>query len=360
MKIVSIALSVCLWSFASISVAQTSTINAAESALQAGAPEDALPLVDVAISHPETSSDPSTWLLKARILAALGNAQSPLVEDPFADAATALHQADSLAHDAPEMLATINSLRQSIYQNLLDAGALSVSQQEMRPALLAFTQAQQVNPQDTLAYDLARKVANDLEMWPIEMFNLEKMADLKARNPEVYAELIHLYQVQVKDTAKALSLAKYAVQNLGYSEVVHLQYLQLLEASGLLDAEEKALTVRIYEDPELSETHYLMGFLYEYTNRPDLAVESYRQAAHLDERYAQAWRRLGMLFAELAYREKDREKEFFTKAIGPLVNANRLRPQDPSILSTLIEVYKSLGMKQEMNQTKKALSQLSD
>lgn len=341
---------------ASIAYGQGSNVRKAESALQKGDLEEAMQLISEATQHEKTKDDPKTWYTKGLVHKAMIVGEDGNVKDlsQLDEALEAFDKAKSLDKENGTYVVFGDTQVDALWSQFINAGAQSYQDEDLEKALENFTIATELKPEDTTAFLYAGIAAQELEMWEKTLENYYKLIDLGYEKKDIYNSVIYIERVVNKDNEQALKVMRQARETFPNDNDLLKEEITLLINSEQVDEAEEKLKTAIQAEPDNDILYFTLAFMYDQTDRKDLAIENYEKALELKpESFETNFNLAGLHYnrgADLIkqanemdlkdYQKNgkalvDKSQEAFKKALPYLEKAHQLKPEDTIVLETL-------------------------
>jgi tetratricopeptide (TPR) repeat protein len=362
--------------------------------------------IDLAATHEDTKDNVKTLVYKGQIYLAIYDLNKKIQEDklmsindPNQRAIAALentpttelgiaYEAYTKAKALDEKGTYTNELKniQNIEYNYNNTGRSFYNAKKYPQALVAFENAYQINPNDTLLLYFCATSANLSKDYPKAVNYYKKMAELKVGQATTYSNLMNAY-FEIKDTAAGVAILKK-----GRSSYPNDINLVISETNYFLreNKSEEAinnLNIAIKAKPTDANLYLVRGNIYDnfanpkdgngkdiekpsdYNNLIGLAETDYKKAIELKNDYFDALYNLGVLYnnqgVELSRQAdkitdqakyeaaKAKATERFANAMPVLERALAVNPTERNTMTALRQIY----MRMELTDKLKAINE---
>jgi tetratricopeptide (TPR) repeat protein len=359
--------------------AQKKMINAAQDALEKGELDKAWGSIQTALTNDETKDLPKTWLVKGKILQAIGKADtlkkySSISENPAVEAFASYQKAIEL--DAKK------KVNKEIDLQLLELSSIAANK-----AILAFDAKNydralelfeliltiEANPMYNNKVDTAMVFNCGLASLNAKKYDkaidyFKKAATYKYGGGNTYSLIKNAYMSK-GDTVNALATMKMAFEAYPNELTVIVDLINFYLLNNQAEQAMSYLNKAKQKEPNNVSFLFAEGTLREKMNQPDSAFEVYLKATKIDSNYFNAYYNIGVMFYNKAVKvfdaaslEKDDAKyqelqkkgdEELKKALPYMEKAHKIDPKEKVAAETLKGLYYRL----QMNEKLKALKQ---
>jgi tetratricopeptide (TPR) repeat protein len=367
--ILAIAMTLCVG-------AQKKMINSAQDALEKGELDKAWESIQTALNNDETKALPKTWLVKGKILQAIGKSKdekySSISENPAVEAYASYQKAIEL------------DIKKKVNKEV-DLQLLELSSVAANKAIVAFDAKNydralelfelimtiETNPMYNNKLDTAMLFNSGLASLnakkydkAIDYFN--KAATYKYGGGNTYSLIKTAYMAK-GDTANALATLKRAFEAYPNELTIIVDLINFYLSNNQAEQAMNYINVAKQKEPNNVSFLFAEGTLLEKMNQPDKAYEVYLKATQIDSNYFNAYYNIGVIFYNKAVKlfdaaslEKDDAKyqefqkqgdEELKKALPYMEKAHKIDPKEKVAAETL----KGLYFRLQMNEKLKAL-----
>jgi len=367
--ILAIAMTLCVG-------AQKKMINSAQDALEKGELDKAWESIQTALNNDETKALPKTWLVKGKILQAIGKSTdakySSISENPAVEAFASYQKAIEL------------DVKKKVNKEV-DLQLLELSSVAANKAIIAFDAKNydralelfeliitiETNPMYNNKIDTAMLFNSGLASLnakkydkAIDYFN--KAAIYKYGGGNTYSLIKNAYMAK-GDTVNALATMKKAFETYPNELTVIVDLINFYLLNNQADQAMTYLNVAKQKEPNNVSFLFAEGTLLEKMNQPEKAFEVYTKATQIDSNYFNAYYNIGVMFYNKAVKvfdaasnEKDDAKyqelqkkgdDELKKSLPYMEKAHKIDPKEKVAAETL----KGLYFRLQMNEKLKAL-----
>jgi len=189
---------------------------------------------------------------------------------------------------------------------------------------------------------------------------LQKLIDIKYKDPLIYLDMSRLYLEQ-KDTVKALSYIETGRNLFDENSSLINAELSIYITQGKLDVLLEKTNKALEATPDNEILYFVQGTVYEKKGDAAKAENAYKKAVELKPEYYEANYNLGVLYYErgvewnkkandLPPTQMNKAKEYdaktteeFKKSVPYFEKANELNASDVTVVKILLKMYKVLG-----------------
>jgi tetratricopeptide (TPR) repeat protein len=251
-----------------------------------------------------------------------------------------------------------------LYGLALNQGAERYNENDFEGAHEGFQLALKVMPGDTTALLYSGVSAQQAEMYTEALASYQQLVDAGVANLETYKTMIYLYRTEKEDLNSVLRICQQGLSKFpDDKELKQEEITTLILLERTAEAEQK-LNAAIASDPRNPLLYYELGYLYDFQEQGDKALEQYKKALEVDPNHYESNYNAGVVFYNRAavilkelnaftldeFREKEEEyaeraKLEFQAAMPYLEKAVAVAPkEDAQLLETLEGVYIRLHM----------------
>ena len=251
-----------------------------------------------------------------------------------------------------------------LYGVAVNEGAERYQEDDFEGAYEGFQKALSVIPGDTTALLYSGVAAQQAEMFDEALASYQALADAGYANLDTYKTMVYLYRMAKNDIEMVLNATQQGLKQFPDDRELQqeeITSLILLERTG--EAENRLMQA-IAEDPNNPVLYYELGYLYDYQDEYEKALEQYLKALSADPNHYEAnynagvvyYNRAAVILRELNemplddFRKKEEEyflraKAEFESAMPYLEKAVEVAPkEDVQLLETLQGVYIRLDL----------------
>jgi tetratricopeptide (TPR) repeat protein len=266
-----------------------------------------------------------------------------------------------------------------LYSAVLNEGAGAYNENDFEAAYGAFMKALKIVPGDTTALLYGGVAAQQAEMIDEALVCYQGLVDGGNANVDTYKTMVYLYRSHKEDLDKVLAVTEQALEKYPDDKEFIQEKITTLILLERVDEAEAELKAAIADDPENPMLYYQLGYLYDFQEDYDAALEQYKAALEVDPQHYESNYNAGVVYYnkgavvlkelnELSLDEyRKNEKEYFERAkvqfeiaLPYLEKAAEIKPaEDVALLETLEGIYIRLRMTdkaKEMEERIKAMN----
>ncbi|MDH5610360.1 MAG: hypothetical protein OEY56_12860, partial [Cyclobacteriaceae bacterium] len=256
---------------ASAAYGQKPKLGKAEVLLKNGSLAEARDIVDMAVDYEKTKDNPKTYYLRGLVYAALDTTGSDLVDNPFEIAIASFAKSDEL-NDSDKELFLIGSNGfpvtkgqhiQEYYSYYFEKAAASFGDERYDDATNEFVLAQQIMPNDTVAFVYAGYAANSAENYPVAKANFEKAIEMGAADKDMYNLLVYIIGTKEEDKEGALKMINRARKIYPSDSDLARNEIALLIQMERVEEAQASLMSQIENEPDDPNLYFTLGILYQ-------------------------------------------------------------------------------------------------
>ncbi|WP_436516402.1 tetratricopeptide repeat protein [Ekhidna sp. To15] len=352
-------------------------INQALSALEDGELSEAKSIIDAAIVHEKTKDDPKTWYYRGQIYAALdtaNNEEGALDESLKAfDRALELDPAQKSFNSVDfntGQVVNIDSKKQGYYAFYYNNAITAYNEDLYEEAADNFETAYYIMPSDTNAIlnaAYASSAAGDAKRAEA---SFKKCYEAGMKDKSIF---LQLYNYAAKDERLEEALAYIKDARKVYPDDIDLAKYEI-NLLIRLDRTDEAMTEiesSIKAEPNNADLLFSLGVLKDETGDKEGAMETYKKAISVNPDHFNSYFNIGaMLFNETnalvkeqgalnyypgksSYKAEEKKRyqtldtaieEKLNESLPVWEKLHSLRSDEPDVMTSLIYVYKGLGM----------------
>lgn len=266
-----------------------------------------------------------------------------------------------------------------LYGYIINEGANLYNENDFEGAYNAFMKALEVTPGDTTALLYGGVAAQQAEMYDEALGAFQKLADNGDANIDTYKTMIFLYRTEKEDMEKVLEIVTKALEKFPENKELTQEKITTLIMMERVDEAKAELEAAINSEPTNPLYYYFLGYLYDFQEDGDNAIEQYKKAIELNPEYYEANYNLGVVYYNKAreilsalnslsldeYRKQessylDSAAVHFREALPYFEKAAEINPEeDLQLLETLEGVYIRLKMNDKAEALEKKIKALS-
>lgn len=323
---------------------------------------EAKAVIEEVIAHEKTMNEPEAYLYKSLIYSAIANdsTMQDAAAEPVQVAYDALAKAKELNKENSVKEEDMKIAEENIYVASYNKGINAYNNQSFDTALKYFKVATEVKPTDTTLYLNTGVTAEKVGDTALAIASYSKLAELKYKDPAIYAVLANLYFSQKQEEEALGALQKGLELFPGNKDLMITElnyYLQRGEAAKVIDK----IAASAQADPGNKSLWFALGVAYNEIDSTSAAEEAYAKALEIDPNYYDANINMGVIAIDNAnkivqeankipqdkateYEAKIAEyKEALKGALAYLEKAYSSGQRDRNLLSTMREIYVKLG-----------------
>lgn len=385
-------LSIALVGAASLAFGQKKVVREAEKGFKSGDLQAAITAIDAAAANPETSGDPNTFLLKAKIETKIFGSDSSntmeTLEKGNAAYATYLKAFEMGGSDkssgvgkevyAEDLMGVPDNLRPYSVMTLknvaYDKALERFQNDDPEMAYEFFNLSGEIDPMDTLSHYNAAFIANDLGRFEDAKKHLNTLLGIEGYDGKVnvYYMLIPILSTEEKNPEAAFEVVQKARVDYPEEKILAEYEIQLLLQLDRMDEAMAQIKDALANDPENSGLLLRSGYLKEQAGDMEGALADYKKSVEVDPEFFQGNFYTGALLLEQAttmlnglndLSDAEWEKqspivgkkadENYKEAAKYFENALKIQPDNTDPMTILFQIYTRLKMPEQaeaMNQ----------
>ncbi|MFQ3215030.1 MAG: tetratricopeptide (TPR) repeat protein [Marivirga sp.] len=344
-----------------LTYAQNANVRKAESALETGALQEAMKLIDEASKHEKTFDDGKTWYVRGTVYQA---ATKENYQDNFLKEAVASFKKVQELEKEGSNYHTLSDLKiQEIWGGYINKGSEAYGASSYEEAVSAFRKALLVLPDDTTATLYAGISSQQAKDNGTALKYYYRLIDLDYQSEDIYGSIISIERYENQDLEKALEMVAMAKEMFPDVDAFEKQEINLLIAAERVDEAKDRINDAIAKEPNNANLYFNLGYMFEELEQPEEAEKAYLKAIELDPEYLDANFNYAVfnynIAADMYSKTKDMdlktyqkegkkiEKEariYLNKSLPYFEKAMEMAPGELAILETLQIVYSQLGM----------------
>jgi len=364
-------------------------LNKALTSWKEGKLDEAKANIDLAPTYDKTMNDPKAWYYRGLIYGSLDTTTNEtykaLSSDAFNIAMESFKKAAELNNgkelfiqDAAGM-PILQSQSFTYWANgYINKGAALYQEEDLENSLKSFEKAQQIQPNDTLAYFYAGFVANGLENYDKAIASFQKYIDLGGQSADAYLSIININSGPKANKEEALRMVRLAKPKFPNNPDLPKVEIGLLIDLKRIDEAKSGLEAAIKKEPNNKILHFYLGYANSALNLFEEAKKNYEEALRIDPKYFEAQLYLSKLvyqdaasikkeMSNLGISADDKKKRFELdkKLVEKLKvaqpyweKAEKLSPDDQEVLDTLYSIYVDLDLQDQIKRIDKRYKEL--
>jgi tetratricopeptide (TPR) repeat protein len=382
-----LVLSLALVAVASLAFGQKKVVKEAERGFKSGNLEAALVAIDGAITNPETSADPATFMVKAQIHTKIfGRDSSNTMETLKAgnEALTTFNKAFEMAGNnkttpvgkqvyADELAGIPDNLRPysiiTLKNIAFDKALERYNEDDMELSYEFFNLAGEIDKTDSTIHYNAGFLANDLGRFEDAKKHFNYLFELPTYNKtNAYYFMVQILSTEEKNPEAAFALVSKAKAEYPNDKVLAEYEIQLLLQLNKMDEAMAQIKEALANDPNNSGLLLRFGYLKEQGGDFDGALAEYQKSVEVDPNFFEGNYYTGALMleksrsilAELnALSDAEWEKkspemgkqadELYKQAVPFFTKALEIKPDNTDIMIVLFQVHTRLKNTAEVN-----------
>jgi tetratricopeptide (TPR) repeat protein len=393
-KMKKLILSLALIGFTTLAFGQKKVVRAAEKNFKSGVLETALAEVEAATKDPETSGDPATYLLLAKIQTKMFGSDSTNTRETLKIGKAALVTYNETLEMAggetsavgklivaeeipgsPENLRpySVMTLKNIAYEKAIDR--YNEDDQEM--AYYFFDFVGELDGSDSSAIYNAGFIANDLGKFEEAKRNFNKLLDMPGYNKlNAYYFLIQILSSEDKNPEAAFDIVTKAKAEYPEDKMLGVTEIQLLLQLNKFDDAMKSIKEALKSDPSNPDLLLRSGYLKEQSGDLEGAMEDYKKSVEANPNFYEGNYYTGALMLETSRKilaelnnlsdaewEKQsadygkRASEFERNSVPYFEKALEIRPESTDIMMVLYQIHFKLKNDAEADKYDKLLIQ---
>jgi tetratricopeptide (TPR) repeat protein len=355
--------------------AQKNMISAAQNELDKGELDKAWQSIQSALNNDKTKVLPKTWLVKGKILQAVGKSNdtkyTSISGNPIMEAYDSYRKALELDKN--------NEVNKEINLQLTDLSAVSANRANIEFNTKNYNNALELfeliliiesnpifnNKIDTAVIFNCGLAALNAKKYDKAIDYFNKAAIYKYRRGNTYSLIKNAYLAK-GDSMQALETMKKAFETYPNEITVIVDFINFYILSNKAEQAMNYLKVAIQREPKNVSFLFAEGTLLEKTNQPEKAFEAYSKATQIDSDYFNAYYNLGAMFYNKAVKlinaannEKDAVKkqglqksgeEELKKSLPYMEKAHEIEPTEKFTAESLKILYSRLQMNEKLNE----------
>jgi tetratricopeptide (TPR) repeat protein len=373
---------------------QKKVVKEAEKGFKSGDLQSALTAIDAAITNPETSGDPATFLLKAQIQTKMFGSDSSNTVETVATGTAALEtfkktfemagsdKAEGVGKEVyeDEIPGAPNNLRPysifTLKNASFDKGIERYNDNDMELAYEFFNLAGEVDLKDTTIHYNAGFLANDLGKFEDAKRHFGYLLAVPEYNKlNTYYFMVQILSTEEKNPQAAFDLVAKAKSEYPTDKVLAEYEIQLLLQLNKMDEAMAQIKSALANDPNNTGLLLRSGYLKEQSGDLEGGLADYKKAVEIDPNFFEGNYYTGALLLEQATKElntlndlSDAEWEKQSPIVGKKADANytesikyfskalEIKPDNSDIMIILYQVYTRLKKTAEMDAMDKKIS----
>jgi len=365
--------------------AQKSKVTSANNYLTNGQIDKAWETIQIAEQNEKTMAYSKTFLIKGKILQAIGESQDDavkrLVEDPFPKAYESYKKAIEL-DEKGSMVKSVELSLPMLNNDFINLGVEYFTAKNYEKAVEAFEYSLEISQYDIfgggidtiIIYNtaLAAYNCNDWDL-AIKYFNLAKEHNYGGTG---VFQLLNRTYFAMGDSLGAENSMKEGIEFYPEEDVILLELIQYYLNTSRDDDAMSYLTIAKGKSPENKVLWYVEGILFDKQDKIEEAVLSYEKAIELDAEYFDPYYNLGVIkfnigveLQEAANQIMDNEEfkvakekmdSAFREAIPYFEKAIEINPESREALENLKILYYRLQMMDKREEVIKKLEELDN
>ncbi len=365
-------------------------LNKALTSWKEGKLDEAKANVDLMPTYEKTMNDPKAWYYRGLVYGSLDTTQNEaykgLAPDAFAVAMESFKKADELNGTGKELfipdaagMPILKSQQFTYWANTyINKGASLYQEEDLENSLKNFEKAQQIQPDDTLAYFYAGFVANGLEDYDKAVASFQKYIDLGGQSSDAYLSIININSGPKQNKEEALRVVRLAKPKFPNNQDLPKVEIGLLIDLKRIDEAKSGLESALKKEPNNKILHFYLGYANASLNNVPEAKKNYEDALRIDPQYFEAQLYLSKLvYSEAASIKKemsnlgisadDKKKRFeldkklvekLKLALPYWEKCEKLNPSDQEVLDTLYSIYTDLDLQDQIKRLDKRYKEL--
>lgn len=359
-------------------------VSKAENALNQGKLDIAKAEIDKAFADNEkgkVTTDGKNWYIRGKIYKAIymdTTTYHDIAPDALDKAVESYKKVKELEKENSTYAVFSEQEMNQLYGVVVNKGAADYNNNNFEAAYDAFMEALKVSPGDTIALLYGGTAAQQADMTDKAIDAYNKLIDVGTNNIDVYKTLIFLYRNEKQDLDKVLGVVNKALEKFPDNKDFAQEKITTLINLKKTDEAQNELKNAIAKEPSNPLLYYELGYLYDYQDKPDEALDYYKQALKVDPNHYEANYNAGVVYYNKAaqilkelnnlpldeYRKKEdeyynRAVKFFEQALPYLEKASQVMPKDDlQLLETLEGVYIRLKMNDKAEALEKKIKAL--
>lgn len=389
-------LSMVLVGATTLAFGQKKVVKDAEKGFKSGNLEAALTSIDAATTNPETSGDPSTFLLKAQIQTKMFGSDSSNTMETVQLGTQALetynktfemagsNKADGVgeevyAEDLPGVPANLRPYSIYTLKNLaFDKGIERFNNEDPELAYEFFNLAGEIDHSDTTIHYNAGFLANDLGKFEEAKRHFGYLLEVPEYNKlNAYYFMVQILSTEEKNPEAAFELVSKAKQEYPTDKVLAEYEIQLLLQLNKMDEAMAQIKDALANDPNNTGLLLRSGYLKEQAGDLEGGLADYKKSVEVDPNFFEGNYYTGALLLEMsrkilndlnALSDAEWEKQsqtlgkqaddYYRQSVPYFTKAIEIKPDNTDIMIILFQVHTRLKNTAEAEALNKKLVEL--
>ncbi len=333
----------------------------------------------------KVSAAAKNWYLKGRIYKAIylddsTDFKNLAGEEALEIAMEAFNKTKSMEKENSSYVIFSDQEIGHLYSAIINKGAIAYDADDYERAYQEFMIALKVTPNDTTALLYGGVSAQQADMFDEALDCFQTLADNGDAKIDTYKTMIYLYRTEKEDLEQVLNVVNQGLEKFPNNKDLTQEKITTLIVMERVDDAKSELEEAINEEPTNHLYYYFLGYLYDFQEDADNAIEQYKKAIELNPEYYEANYNLGVVYynkardiisemnnlslAEYAIQETaytDRASVHFKESLPYFEKAVEIKPdEDVQLLETLMGVYLRLKMTDKSDAIDKRIKVLTD
>ena len=333
----------------------------------------------------KVSAAAKNWYLKGRIYKAIylddsTDFKNLAGEEALEIAMEAFNKTKSMEKENSSYVIFSDQEISYLYSAIINKGAIAYDTDDYERAYQEFMIALKVTPNDTTALLYGGVSAQQADMFDEALDCFQTLADNGDAKIDTYKTMIYLYRTEKEDLEQVLNVVNQGLEKFPNNKDLTQEKITTLIVMERVDDAKSELEEAINEEPTNHLYYYFLGYLYDFQEDADNAIEQYKKAIELNPEYYEANYNLGVVYynkardiisemnnlslAEYAIQETaytDRASVHFKESLPYFEKAVEIKPdEDVQLLETLMGVYLRLKMTDKSDAIDKRIKVLTD
>lgn len=389
-------LSMVLVGATTLAFGQKKVVKEAEKGFKSGDLQSALTAIDAAITNPETSGDPATFLLKAQIQTKMFGSDSSNTMETVAVGTAALEtfnktfemagsdKAEGVGKEIyeEEIPGVPDNLRPysifTLKNASFDKGIERYNENDLEMAYEFFNLAGEVDLKDTTIHYNAGFLANDLGKFEDAKRHFGYLLAVPEYNKlNTYYFMVQILSTEEKNPQAAFELVTKAKSEYPTDKVLAEYEIQLLLQLGKMDEAMSQIKDALANDPNNTGLLLRSGYLKEQAGDLEGGLADYKKAVEIDPNYFEGNYYTGALMLEMSRKilndlnslsdaewEKQSQTlgkqadEFYRMSLPYFTKAVELKPDNTDIMIVLYQVHTRLKNTAEVEALDKKITSI--
>ncbi len=389
-----LVLSLALVATVTFAFGQKKVVKEAEKGFKSGNLQTALTAIDAAITNPETSGDPATFLVKAKIHTKIfasdssntketleaGNQALATFNKTFEMAGSSKTSPVGKEVYAEEVQGLPDNLRPYSLKTLmnisLDKAIERYNEQDMEMSYEFFNFAGEIDKTDTTTHYNAGILANDLGRFEDAKRHFGYLLELPEYNKiNVYYTLIPILSTEEKNPEAAYAMVTKARAEYPDNKILAEYEIQLLLQLKKMDVAMAQIKEALANDPNNTNLWLRSGYLKEQGGDLEAALVDYKKSVEVDPNFFDGNYYAGVLLLQKArnilaelnslpddqWEKKSPEmgkqmNEIHLQSLPYFLKALEIKPDDTDIMKILYDLYVRVKNNVEAENMNKKLS----